>query len=91
MPNASDDDEMTREEKTAEKVKQAAAKKDLAAAVKKFKASGEKKEDYNDLHEVIVRYHRIIEAETTKLLKKYKKFQGGRRTRRRSRRGTRRH
>lgn len=82
---------MTREEMKAEKAKQTEAKKVLAEAVKKFKASGEKKEDYHDLHEVIVRYHRIIDAETTKLLKKYKKFQGGRRTRRRSRRGTRRH
>ena len=85
-------DDMTREEKKEATAKHTAAKKDLAAAVKKFRSSGKTKEDKEALEEVVTKYIRILSSEETKVARKLSDtFGSGRRTRRRSRRGTRRH
>lgn len=91
MPKASDDDGMTREEKA----QHAAAKKALAAAVKKFKASKKTDEDRGELGEVVVKYTRVLTSEETKTARKLSDTfrKGGRYTRRhrRSRHHTRRY
>lgn len=88
MPN--DDGELTREEKKEEKKKHTAAKKHLAEAVKAFKKTGKTDDDKRALEEVVTKYIRILTAPETSVARKlsdtYKR--GGRRTRRRSRRGT---